>query len=375
MILKMEPEQVEELIHRFDEYIERRYREKIKLGNRVITSYDTVNNYKKLLRWILSEFSPMLTIPITREQVINVSQKLREADYSYSTCLNVYAMFRNLFECMGWEWDLSIYHLGIEPDIREAPYLTVEEMKTVLSQALTSSRWNIRDKAILVLVSLGIRPLDVANLRVKNLTIEDDRVIITYNPCKHGMPGTKRILSGVKAKVLMEWLNYLRRRFRRNVNYELVDVRDDVGLPDDVPLFPFRAVGRFGKGLFKGYPRKVPKPIDRVVVYEVVHRMCKAYLPPIPKRRLVIRDRIFGKAKFRTPYNPYGFRRGVVTERLNPKKPELLMDPWKLKKLMGWRTLQTVLRYDKWSARDVAEEELEKDFYRSIDEGAESSSN
>ena len=50
------------------------------------------------------------------------------------------------------------------------------------------------------------------------------------------------------------------------------------------------------------------------------------------------------------------------------------MSPWKLKKLMGWRTLQTVLRYDKWSARDVAEEELEKDFYREV-EGVESSSN
>ena len=133
----MEPEEVEELIRRFDEYIERRYREKIKLGNRVITSYDTVNNYKKLLRWILSEFSPMLTFPITREQVIKVIQKLREADYSYSTCLNVYAMFRNLFECMGWGWDLSIYHLGIEPDVREAPYLTVEEIDEYIKSAMT----------------------------------------------------------------------------------------------------------------------------------------------------------------------------------------------------------------------------------------------
>ena len=135
-LMEMEPEEVEELIQRFDEYIERRYREKLKLGNRVITSYDTVNNYKKLLRWILSEFSPMLTVPITREQVIKVIQKLREADYSYSTCLNVYAMFRNLFEAMGWKWDLSIYHLGIEPNIREAPYLTVEEMRTVLILSL-----------------------------------------------------------------------------------------------------------------------------------------------------------------------------------------------------------------------------------------------
>jgi len=36
------------------------------------------------------------------------------------------------------------------------------------------------------------------------------------------------------------------------------------------------------------------------------------------------------------------------------------MDPWKLKKLMGWRMLQTVLRYDKFGARDVAEEELKR---------------
>ena len=369
----MEPEEVDELIQRFDDYIERRYHEKIKLDNRVITSYGTVRQYKAVARWILWDFYIDLSIPITREQVIKVIQKLRRMGYSYSTCLEVYAMFRNLFEAMGWEWDLSIYHLGIEPDIREAPYLTVEEMKTVLTQAFTSSRWNLRDKAILALVSLGIRPHDVANLYIRNISIEGDRVIIKYTPCKHGVPGTIRILRGIKAKVLMDWIEYLRQRFRKNVNYQLVDVREDVGLPDDVPLFPFRAVGRFGKGLFKGYPRKIPKPISRPVVWEVVRKICRAYLPPIPKRRL---EKYFSevgeryRGRFITPYNPYGFRRGIVTERLNPERKELLMDPWKLKKLMGWRTLQTVLRYDKFSARDVAEEELEKDFYRSIDEEA-----
>ena len=97
----MKREVVEELIRRFDEYIERRYREKIKLDNRVITSYGTVRQYKAVARWILWDFYIDLSMPITREQVIKVIQKLRRMGYSYSTCMEVYAMFHNLFEAMG----------------------------------------------------------------------------------------------------------------------------------------------------------------------------------------------------------------------------------------------------------------------------------
>ncbi len=355
----MSEAEFQELIEKFDEYIERRYRERIPLDNKVITSLRTVKSYKALIRWLL-KLPIVWEYPMTRETVIRVISELRSYGMSYSTCLMIYSVFRNLFEAMGWKWDLIWSMLGLKEEAKEAPYLDLKEMETVIANALKSSELNIRDKAILALVSLGIRPHDVASLTIGNISfLKDGSVAVTYTPCKRGVPGTTRILKDNKAEVLKNWIEYLRIIF--NTDVKQAPCREEIGIPDDLPLFPKRSVGRYGRHIFKGYPKKKPKPINSLAIWKVVHNACKLYLPSMPKRIQIVK-KIAGEGT-RTPYSPYGFRRGYVTERLNNKDPKIAMKPWELQKLMGWKHINTVLRYDKTRRWEIALEEAERPLY------------
>jgi len=375
------PEHYVEMENRLREYLLERLHERKALGEKVIKSYKTVRTYLALLRRLLSpdpKYYPNysegvekygdIKYPLTCGDVVRIILDMYERKgYSYKTCQMVYAMFRNLFEAMGWEWTLNWDALELKEYSREAPYLTREEMAKVVKNVLKSRLFNLRDKAVIVLVSLGIRPYDIVSLKAGNLTVDRQRnvVIISYTPCKRGAPGTVRALGGERAETLIKWVEYLAKRFRRNVR-EVISVRSDTGLPDDVPLFPARSTGRYGRNLFKGYPKRVPKPISSQMVWRITRRACQIYLPPRPPRflkRRIVEDEKRYSGELLTPYCPYGFRRGYVTERLNPQNKDIFMPPWRLKKLIGWRSERTVLIYDKWGAREAAEEELRKDFY------------
>ncbi|MEM3426075.1 MAG: hypothetical protein QXI42_09800 [Thermoproteota archaeon] len=384
-------EQIDLMLKTLEKFLRERLETRKPMDRKVVSSELTVQSYLRLCKHVLTKYSQGvntfddISYPMTEDMAVKIILKMHKEGYAYLTLSTIYSVLKNLYRAMGWSFERSWQSLGIREVARDAPYLTIEQMRELWEMVRGSVDVSLRDKALMAVVSLGIRPRDISNLKIENIDIQGDRVIITYTPCKKGMPGTTRILTGDRAEAVIRWLKFLKERFEEYNKYvgtpkeekKLYNVRKYIGVPDDTPLFPCRIVSdRYAKiyaGYYAGRKKKI-EPISPFTIYMIVRSLCRKYIDLSDKQIL---RRHADPYRFRgthiTAMCPYGFRRGLVTERLNPEKPELMIDPWKLRKLFGWKSLGTVLRYDKFGFIKIAEEEVEKDIYASGEGGEDES--
>ncbi|MEM2615740.1 MAG: tyrosine-type recombinase/integrase, partial [Thermoplasmatales archaeon] len=288
-------EQIELMLKSFEKFLRERLETRKPMDKKIISSELTVQSYMRLCKHVLTKYSQGvdtfddISYPMTEDMVVKIILKMYREGYAYLTLYTMFSVFKNLFAAMGWKFERSWQSLGIREWVREVPYLTVEQMRELWEKVKNSDEVSVRDKALMAVVTLGLRPRDISNLKFENIDIQGDRIIITYTPCKRGVPGTTRMLSGDRAEAVIRWIQFLRERFEKYNKYvgttkeekKLYTVRKYIGVPDDTPLFPCRiASDRYSKiysGYYAGREKKI-KPISPFTIYTIVRSLCKRYI-------------------------------------------------------------------------------------------------
>jgi integrase len=157
---------------------------------------------KKKYFQVLKQFLNIELRELNKKSVDEFFLKIKSGNYCDETKEDYWNIFRIFVRWLKPKIDLTKYKLQLQHK-RKLPeeILSVEEVAKMIMHTKT-----VRDRAILTLLyDSGCRPSELLNLKLKDLTIEDSSLVVTFNG-KTGMRKIPIITTLNSIKFLKEWL-------------------------------------------------------------------------------------------------------------------------------------------------------------------------